>query len=525
MQSPQSPVSGILIRVVEKRWLIAIWLVCGWIAGTVLGWVLPPKYRSETVILIEQQKVPEHYVEPNVVADMQQRLQSMSQQILSRTRLVGLIDKFGLYHDGSSSRDPDALVDRMRADINIETITTEGRRDQLSAFKVSYSAPTPFLAKAVTTELTSLFINENLQSREQLSQDTTSFLQNQLDEARQSLSEQEERLRQFRTEHLGELPEQLQGNLQILGGLQGQLQAATDALHQAQQQNLYLRSLIRQYQPANILGAPDGTGEDSGSRSTQQSQLAALQTQLAEFEGRYTSRHPDVLRLRQQIAELEAEQSKTSATDARETGAQTTGPFVTSTENSPLIQLSGQLSANELEIKNQKEKIGKIERQVEIYQSRLNVTPAREQQSTAVTRDYDQSRAYYDALLSKKLQSEMATNLEKRRQGAQFRVIDAPNLPGRPYWPNRLLCSLAGLGAGLVLGFGVVFAFDRISPTIYQESELAEFIGSGYVVGLPTFSTEQELARASWRRKVELTAASVLAVMVPVVTVVSYFKH
>ena len=495
MQTPKSSLGGIFVRFVEKRWLIAVCLVCGWLAGTTLGWVLPTKYRSETVILIEQQKVPEHYVESNIVADMQQRLQSMSQQILSRTRLVALIDKFGLYQDGSSRSDPDALVERMRKDISIETITTEGRRDQLSAFKVSYSAPTPLLAKAVTTELTSLFINENLQSREQLSQDTTTFLQNQLDEARQSLSEQEHRLEQFRTEHLGELPEQLQGNLQILGGLQGQLQAATDTLHQAEQQNLYLRSLIRQYQATNGISPTDPTTVGSGTRSTLQVQLATLRSQLTEIEGRYTARHPDVVLLQQKIADLETQQANSTATQSGETNDAAKSTIPVGQENSPLIQLSGQLSANELEIKNQKDKIAKLEKQIDIYQARLNITPVREQESSAVTRDYDQSRTYYDALLNKKLQSEMATNLEKRRQGEQFRVIDAPNLPGKPYWPNRLLCSLAGLGAGLVIGLGIVLAFDRISPRIHQESELAEFIDSGYTVGLPTFVTEPSSRR------------------------------
>ena len=528
-QTQTTSILTILVKLLDRRWLIAAFLVFGWAAGTTTGWILPPKYRSETVILIEQQKVPEHYVEPNIAADLQQqRLQSMSEQILSRTRLLALIDKFGLYRGGSKGGDPDALVERMRKDIKIEMVTSEARRDQLSAFKVSYSAETPRVAKEVTSEITSLFISENLQNREQLSQDTTSFLESQLDEARQSLADQEQRLKQFRSEHLGEWPEQLQSNLQILGGLQNQLQAANDALSQAEQHGLYLRSLLRQYQVTRSGAAADRTGVGPFPVSTVQAQIAVLRAQLVELEGRYTGRYPDILRVKQQIAELEAQQAATVAgPSAAAPTAAASGDAAAAAvvgESSPAFQLSGELSANELEIKNEKAKIRKLEDQIELYQSRLNSTPVREQQAAAVTRDYDQSRTYYETLLGKKLQSEMATELEKRRQGEQFRMIDPPNLPDRPYWPNRLACSLAGLAGGLAIGLGLALLLELLRPRIYQESELVEFIGSGYTLTLPALTTEYELAQAHRRRMVEAVAAVVLAATIPTVTLISYYK-
>lgn len=527
---PQTPAPSfltILVKLLDRRWLIAAFLVFGWAAGTTTGWILPPKYRSETVILIEQQKVPEHYVEPNIAVDLQQqRLQSMSEQILSRTRLLALIDKFNLYGGSTKSRDPDALVERMRKDIKIEMITSEARHDQLSAFKVSYSAENARVAKEVTSEITSLFISENLQNREQLSQDTTSFLESQLDEARQSLADQEQKLKQFRSEHLGELPEQLQSNLQILGGLQNQLQAANDKLSQAEQHGLYLRSLLRQYPITRPGAGADRTGVGPFPASAVQSQIAVLRAQLVELEGRYTSRYPDILRVKQQIAELEAQQA------AAAPGQMATGPAAVQTDNapavsgesSPAIQLGGELSANQLEIKNERAKIRKLEEQIELYQSRLNSTPVREQQAAAVTRDYDQSRTYYETLLGKKLQSEMATELEKRRQGEQFRMIDPPNLPDKPYWPNRLACSLAGLAGGLAIGLGLAFLLELLRPRIYQECELVEFIGSGYTLTLPALTTGYELAQAHRRRVVEAVAAVILAATIPTVTLLSYYK-
>src|SRR5271157_991012 len=423
-QTSASPLSATIARLFGRRWLIATCLVVGWAVGIAVGWLLPPKYRSETVILIEQQKVPEHYVESNIAVDQQQRLQTMSEQILSRTRLLALIDSFHLYGGNAKRRDSDALVEQMRKDIKIELIT--GSRDQLSAFKVSYSAVSPQLARDVTKEITSLFISENLQSREQMSRDTTSFLQSQLDEARQSLAEQEEKLRQFRSQHLGELPEQLQSNLQILEGLQVQLQAANDALSQAEQHSLYLRSLLHQYEISQAPAASGRAGSETSRPLTTPAQLAALRAQLSDLQGRYTDRYPDILRVKQQIAELEAQQAKESTSSqevAAASATDATAPTLPNGEASPVIQLRGELSANEFQIKREKEKIKRLEEQVEIYQSRLNSTPAREQQAAAVTRDYDQSRSYYETLLGKKLQSEMATNLEERRQGEQFSMI------------------------------------------------------------------------------------------------------
>ncbi len=516
------------VRIRRSRWTVGLCLLIGWTVGTAAGWFVPAKYRSETVILIEQQKVPEHYVEANVPADMQQRLQSMSQQILSRTRLLKLIDTFQLYRNGGSHVDPDAAVERMRKDIGVELIKTEGRRDELSAFKVSYSAPTATLARQVTGELTSFFISENLRNREQLSEDTTSFLESQLDEARKSLSDQEQKLRQFRTQYLGELPDQMQGNLQILGGLQAQLQNSTDALHQAEQQNLYLRSLLAQYQAAPMRVNADGL-TDQAPPMTVDEQLEKLRAQLSDLSGRYTARYPDIVRLREQIAQLELQRAKQSEeTKAQNTAAnasqEKSNPPANLRDSSPLIQITGQLSANELEIANHKAKIKRLEQQIEQYQGRLNVAPVREQESASITRDYDQSRSYYDSLLAKKLQSEMATNLEKRREGEQFRMIDPPNLPDRPYWPNRLGFSLAGLGIGLGLGLGIVFLREVVNPRIYQEKELGEFTQGDFTLGIPLLATEPDLRRQSRLRLIETVAAGMASLAMLAGTLLVYYK-
>src|SRR5215469_8236248 len=206
----------------RRRWWLILPVFAIWAMVWGISWFLPAYYKSETLILVEQQKIPEQYVVSNVAGDLQDRLQSMTQQIMSRTRLLRIIDQFNLY-GGSRRLTPEQIVERMRKDIEIQLVQAPGHKDDLSAFRVSYSSRDPRIAQQVTNELTSLFIEDNLETRRQQSQSTTGFLDSQMQEARQKLSDQEERVRDFKSHYLGELPTQMQSNVQILTGLQARL--------------------------------------------------------------------------------------------------------------------------------------------------------------------------------------------------------------------------------------------------------------------------------------------------------------
>ncbi len=235
------------LNVVRRRHIhFLIPVLVGWLAVWGASWVLPARYISSTLILVEQPTMPKNYVEPNVSDDLQSRLQSIEQQILSRTRLLLIIDKLHLYAAGREQHSPDDKVDLMRKDINLELVR-DSHGEQITAFRVNYSAHDPRLAQQVTSELTDLFINENLRVRQQESQDTTQFIASQLENARASLADQEAKVRQFQNQHEGALPTQQASNLQILSGLQSQLQNEQDALNTAKQQRVYLQSLIEQY--------------------------------------------------------------------------------------------------------------------------------------------------------------------------------------------------------------------------------------------------------------------------------------
>jgi succinoglycan biosynthesis transport protein ExoP len=492
-----------VVRRRHMQFLIPLFL--GWAAVWGASWVLPPRYESTTLILVEQPTMPKDYVTPNVNDDLQERMQSITQQILSRTRLLHIIDQLNLYASPRSQPSPDQKVDAMRKDIDIDIVRDASH--QITAFNVSYSSRDPHVAQRVTSELTNLFINENLEVRQQQSEDTTTFLESQLETARKSLSDQEEKVREFKGLHVGEMPGQLASNLQILSGLQSQLQNEQDSLNAAQQQHVYLQTLADQYR------ALQGTSKGSDSTSTGglpalDQELDKLQGQLADLRSRYTDRHPDVRKVKEQIAETQKMRDQLLASLKANGAAQTSGadPVVDPGSVDPaqaalLAQIQSQLKSNQVEVANREHSIVALKAKMDDYQARLNQEPVREQQLSDLTRGYEQSKANYDELLKKKNESAMATSMELLQQGERFRVIDPPSLPLKPDFPNRLKFCGIGLGIGLALGAVVAGAFEMMDDRIYDEKELQTLLPVPVISEIPAIAAaadEQSERRRLW---------------------------
>lgn len=477
-------------------------VLLGWLAVWGASWVLPARYRSATLILVEQPTMPKDYVVPNVNDNLQNRLQSITQQILSRTRLLHIIDQLNLYGGSHSQATPDEKVERMRKDIEIELVR-DTHHDQITAFNVYYSAHDPNVAQQVTSELTNLFINESLEVRQQQSEDTTKFLESQLENARKTLAEQEAKIREFKGQHVSELPSQQATNLQILSGLQSQLQTEQDALNTAKQQRIYLQTLIDQY--SNLQGTSHtADGTPTGLPAIDQ-ELDRLKSQLADLSSRYTDRHPDLRKLREQIAKTEKTRDQLLA-DLKNNASQPEDGTVArdvaeSSQNSPMMQLQGQLHANQAEITNREQGIAGLKVRVNDYQARLNQEPVREQQLADLTRGYDQSKANYDELLKKKNGSEMATSMERLQQGERFRILDPPSLPVKPEFPNRLTFCGIGLGVGLMLGVVVAAAFEMLDDRLYSEKEIKDLMPVAIISEIPeivNLSDQQVSKRKIW---------------------------
>jgi polysaccharide chain length determinant protein (PEP-CTERM system associated) len=509
-QEENAPRAPITVRdawetLVRRRWLVGGGMFAVWLAVWSASWLLPSVYRSETVILIEQQRVPEEYVVANVTVDLQQRLEGMKQQILSRTRLQHVIEQFGLYREAYKTN-PDEVIEQMRSkDVDAHVIETPGRHGQFSAFKIAYSAPSAKLAQQVNAQLTSLFIDQNIEEQSERTENTTQFLSTELETARTHLAEQENKIKQFKAGALGQLPSQMDTNVRILSGLQDRQHSLSQSLNHAQEQKLYFESLLTQYRSVKVEA-------DNGGNSLPgiEDQLAKLKQELADDQTKYTPDHPDVLRLKRLIVRTERQRDEIQAKLA------TGGSVAPASEShdprtaTPILQFESQLKANQQEITDTKRELQQVEQQISGYQGRLNQTPIREQQLSDLTRDYDQSKANYDSLLKKQNQSQLATNLAKRQQGEQFRILDAPSLPKKPVSPDRMKLSLMGMVAGFMLGLGLAIVVEAVEDKVRTEEEVTRIVHVRILAGVPHLFTPAEDKKRHIRRALEWSCASVM---------------
>ena len=486
------------LDIVRRRHIVfLLLLLVGWAMVWGSSWLLPMKYKSSTQILVEEPALPKNYVVPNISDNLQDRLQSITQQILSRTRLLLIIDKLHLYPNTAHHvLTPDERVDRMRGDIHIELVKDE-RSDAITAFRIDYIASNPHSAQQVTSELSNLFIDENIKDREQESEKTTQFIESQLANARAALSAQEQKVKEFQSAHGGALPTQEAANLQILSGLQAQLQTEQDALNTGKQQSAYHQSLLQQYQ---VLGgthrSANGNMTPTGLEAIDQ-RLDALRAKLQDLLSTDTDQHPDVLRVKAEIVSTEKEREKMAAS-LKVGGAKRseTQEITDPVQNETMLQLQSQVQADKLEIENRERATKSLESRIEQYQGLLNSEPGVSQELADLTRGYEQSQTNYNDLLKKESDSRMATSMEQMQEGQRFMILDPPSLPLRPDSPNHLKMCGMGLGAGLGLGGLVVFLLEFLDGRIHSDREIAKLIPVDVIGEIPQIRSTSDIARA-----------------------------
>jgi succinoglycan biosynthesis transport protein ExoP len=486
-----------LVRRRHFQFLVPLFL--GWILVWGSSWFLQARYMSSTLILVEEPNMPKNYVTPNVNDDLQARLQSISQQILSRTRLLMIIDKQKLYNQKKNRPlTPDDKVELMRKDIGIDLV--RDRDQSITAFRINYTAPSPAIAQEVTSQLSNLFIDENLKVRQQLSQDTTEFIQTQLDGARKSLAAQEAKIRDFQSAHEGELPTQQSTNLQILSGLQAQYQNEQQALNTAKQQRIYFQTMLDQYRTLQRSTTGAGDGAPSSLTAIDQ-QLEKMRAQLTELSSHYTDSYPDVQQLKSQIAKTEKIRSNLIAelkkSASKEDSGTTAHEMADLTQNPQLIQLQGQLHSTQVEIQNREQELVALGARIGQYQARLQQEPASEQQLAELTRGYEQSKSNYDDLLKKENESRMATNMEELQRGERFTILDPPSLPLKPVFPNRLKMCGMGFVVGIVLGAILVGILEFLDDRIHGDKEIKKLLPIAIFSEVPEILTENDKTRNS----------------------------
>ena len=450
------------VEILKRRGLlIAVPLVLAPIIGLLISFAIPPQYISQTLVLIEQQKVPDEYVRPVVSSDLDQRLASMKEQILSRSRIEPIIQRFKLYPGYS----PDDRLELVRKSIEIKPIESRiAGASGLPGFYLYYKASDPHVAQQVCSEITSLFVNENLRSREQTAQGTTNFIESQLAAAKASLDQQDAKLADFQRQYIGRLPGEESTNLNMLNSLNSQLEASTQALSQLQQQKAYQESMLTQMSHEASVTSPSAVKAIPDERQTQ---LEALQAQANEMSARYTADYPDLIAVRRKIEELRREIARTPVLPST-AAARAADP-------AGLQQIRAQIQATNQGITAKQSEQMKLQAAISGYQGRLQSSPQVGEQYKALTRDYQSAQKFYDDLLGKMNQSRMATDLEHRQQGEQFRVMDEPNLPDAPAYPKRSHFLVGGLALGLFIGLGIAGFLEYRNTAIQSEDDVFAF--------------------------------------------------
>jgi polysaccharide chain length determinant protein (PEP-CTERM system associated) len=476
---------GDYLAMFRRRWvLITVFAVIGAPLAYGISLFLPSKYVSQTLVLVDQQTVPTEFVRPVDTTNISQRLSSMQQQILSRTRLEPMIRQFGLYAKDVNSTSMDTLVVRLQKSIEVTPVQpmAQTQATNLPGFFVNVTLDNPRTAQQVCTAITSMFIEQSLSLRQQHSKDTTQFLSQQLLDAKAQLDQQDAKLATFKSRYIGALPDEEQANLNLLTGLTSQLDAATQALARAQQDKSFAESMVAQQLAA--------WQESQGGRNpdTLDQQLGVLQTQLASLEARYTEDYPDVIKTKNDIASL---QKKIAENEGPKGVTDATKSPRSSIEPLQITQLRAQVHSFEQVIVEKTKEQEQIKQQIRLYQDRIQSSPVVEEQYKELTRGYQTALDSYNDLQKKRDQSAMATELDRQQEGEQFRVLDPANLPDTPSFPNRPLFALGGLAGGLGLGLGLAFLLEMRDTSMRTERDIE------FVLRLPVLAMVPEIAPLS----------------------------
>jgi polysaccharide chain length determinant protein (PEP-CTERM system associated) len=457
------------LAILKRRWwIIAIPTLLFPILGYVITYFITPQYVSQTLVIIQQQEVPEDYVKPVVNEDLDSRLASMKEQILSRSSIQPIIIKYNLFADDKMSMDE--RIDLTRTRIGIKAIQSDiTRSNGLPGFFISFKASDPHTAQSVCEEITDLFIQQNLVTRTAVVDDTTKFLLSQLADAKNTLDDQDAKLREFQQKYAGKLPGDETTNMNLLSTLNTQLQAGTEALSNMETNKSYLEAMLAQQ------ATPAATTSAGGAVQTPQalqSQLDALLAEQAELTAHYTADYPDVKNNARKIEDIRKQMALAAATPPP-TAPVT--PVANRAEAPNVQQIRAQLRALNQSIDAKRKEQDRLETQVRAYQARVESTPQVEEEFKSLTRDNQTARENYDALQIKINQSKMASDLERRQQGEQFKIKDPANLPDGPIYPRRGVFISAGLLVGIVIGLVITALLEYKDTALRSERDVWAF--------------------------------------------------
>lgn len=488
----------------RRKWLAILVFAVPFSLVAGLASSLPSVYQSKVTLLVERQQVPEQMVRPTVTAGVENRLQTISQELLSRSRLEPLILRFGLYTRLRATAPLEEAIERMRKDILLEPQYDTSQKGRATvntiAFTITYWGIDATTVAQVANTLASSYIEENLKARERQATGTSEFLRVQVEDVKKRLDVLESRITEFKKRFIGELPEQMQANLSTLERLNTQLRLNSDRQTRALERRESLRKQLAEL--------PGGVAGPKGAPDAGEVRLVRLKQELTELRTRFSERYPDVVRLKAEIAALELELTEAKP-EAKDTASVLMDPNVR--------RLRENLAEVEGEIKTLKNEEGSTRTAIATYQRRVEETPRREGEFRELTRDLDSTREDYHSLLKRYSDAQLAEDLEQRQKGEQFRIIE-PAVPSeKAATPVRLVAFLAGLVLCLGVSVATVMITDQVDTSFRSVDDLRAFTSVPILLSIPRIVTAGDLARR--RRRFRLSAAVVVLVMVAFVWV------
>src|SRR5262245_28743969 len=447
----------------RRPWLVIIPFLLSVAVAVAVSYVLTPRYRSSTLILVAPEQMPTNFVPQMSTERVARRLQTLRQEVQSRTRLEMVAREFDPY--ASLGKEP--LIDTIERMRKAVTVNVKGD----DAFSIEFEHSDPKMAMLVADRLTTLFMDEVVGASERQVSNAYEFIEKQLEGARSQLEEKEGALRNYKEQHMGQLPEQVQANLATLQRLQLEQQTVSESLRKATDTLRILES--------------GGTTNEDRFKTPAPDSLSVLKANLALLKTRYTEQHPDVRALESRIQALQAAEASR-------------GPDTPPPDPAALAAELRQREAR-VDIDSLKGKLADVDRRIAAFQERVEAAPRREQEVLGLMRDYQKLSENYSQLLSKKFDAEMAARLERQQKGQQFRVLDPAYLPASPSFPNRGLFALGGLGLGLVLGVGLAVTVDALDPTIKDAESVRDAFSFPVLAVIPFVKPkdQQRLARVA----------------------------
>ena len=520
----QLTVESVLKLLRRNRWLFIVPLCVGILGGLLYSRSQPSLYRSDAVIQVVPQRVPESYVSATVTERVEDRLRALAQQVLSRTQLEKLITEFDLFPRERRSlplEDVIVLMQTERVLIQpLATAQTSRRDSQSEAFRVSFDYENPAVAQKVAEKLASFFIDTNARERGSQADQTSAFLEAQMADARTRLEAQEKKLKEFRERNSGRLPTQVQANMQAIQSAQLALQAMVQTLARERERKLVLERFYTDAaaEAEAAAAAPSSSGAPGAPlpvNATPRQRLAAARMVLEQMETRLSAKHPDVLRTRRAIEELEKQVAAEELQRPVSPGSGQDGPPATMEEarrreqlrlaRTEIESLDRQIASNEGEER-------RLRALIDGYQARLESVPGVESEWMALTRDYDTLQESYRELLAKSENSKMAASLEQRAIGEQFRILDPARVPLKPHSPDRRRINLVGTLAGLGIGVLLVGFMHYRDTTMRSEADAMGAVKLPVLVLVPFVKTQADLVRGKRRRLLAGAAAGAACV-------------